>query len=535
MARRRQSPGHHRPGALPSPHDLLGAESGLTVTGGGSLRIALVYPNTYSVGMASLGYHVVRQAMLASGVGQIERAFTSPSPGRSLESNRSLGDFDLLAFSIAFELDYLNIIDLLHAAGLPLFASRRSEKTPLVIVGGVAVSVNRHPIYPFADVLVHGEGEDTLAPLLNACRESGRDRTRLYEALRGIPGVEVTAGALRAIGGDASAVPTNMDEAVEANTVPPDVFIPAPTPAQAADLTRFPVVSRLVTPNSELGRRVLVEIARGCPHHCTFCWVGHNCRPFFPRPASSILALCEAACEETACESLGLVSAAVAAHPEIDAICESLLSKGKRLSFSSLRAEDIRPSILDALVRSGQRGITLAPETGDEQLRRLLGKMLPDDQFLNVVEATQNAGLTDVKLYFMTGLPKETEEDADRIVTLTDRVRHIMQAHGRARGRLGELSVNLGIYVPKRGTPLAQLETPPFGVVRSRARRLARALAALPNVRVAPLSPDLSAAQRLMSLGGLDSAAKLLQVWKTGGNWRPIVRDYLREHSETED
>ena len=524
MSRRRDSSRPHLTENSASSAQFLEAESGLFSTGGGPLRIAVVYPNNYAVGMSSLGYHVVRQAMLASQTARVERAFNDPASGRSFESNASLGNFDLLAFSIAFELDYLNILDILHAAGIPLFASRRNARAPLIIVGGVAVSLNRHPIYPFADVLVHGEGEDVIAPLLEACRTWGKDRAELYEALLKINGVEITAGALRAVGGDNASVPADLDETVESGSVDPEIFLSAPKPAQAANLSALPLVSRLVSSKAELGRRVLVEIARGCPHFCTFCWVGHNCREFLPRPAESVMALCDAAREETGCSSVGLIAAAVGAHPEIDLICESLLTKGYNISFSSLRAEDIRPSMIDALVRCGQRSITLAPETGDEGLRRLLGKNISDDVFLHVVEQTQRAGLSDLKLYFMTGLPRESEEEADRIVTLTDAVRRIMQTYGRERGRLGELSVNLGIYVTKPNTPLARLETPSLATVRKRAGRVARALSALPNVHVGPLSLDMSAAQRLMSMGGLASAEQLYRVWREGGNWRLLVR-----------
>jgi radical SAM superfamily enzyme YgiQ (UPF0313 family) len=513
-----------------TPADLLREETGDLATGEGRLRVAVVSPNSYSVGMASLGFHLVRQWIRETGSARVERAFAGvgPAAGRSLETGTPLGDFHVLAFSVAFELDYLNVLDLLERAGIPLFASRRGRGFPLVVAGGTAISINRHAIYPFCDLLVHGEGEDLVAPLVQVCHEHAGDRPRLLDAARRIPGVEVTAGAWRAAGETFDGVPADLDERVERADLAGDYELPAPRPALARDLAARDAASRIVTPRSELGRRVLVEIARGCPHHCTFCWLGHNCREFLPRSAASVIAMCDEPCAAAGCESVGLISAAVASHPEIDAICEGMLARGRQISFASLRAEEIRPSILEALVRSGQRSLTLAPEAGDERLRRLLGKQMTDDAFAETVDRTQRAGLADLKLYFMTGLPTETEPEALRIVSFVDRIRRVMLSHGRARGRLGALSVNLGVYVPKPNTPLARMATPDFAGVRRRVKRVMEGLAALPNVRAALASVDLAAAQRLLSMGGFETAVFLLKAHRSGGQWRSLVRRRMR-------
>ena len=564
-------------GPLSVPRDFLAEEAGDTACGQGFPLVALAWPNTYASGMSSLGYHLIRQTLRECGC-RVERLFHEKGRAATLESSRRLSAFDILAFSISFELDYPNVLGLLDAARIPLLASRRPIQAPLVIAGGVAVAVNRHPIYPFVDVLAHGEGEDVIAPVLDACRECAGfrrqigERARLYQRLSRIPGVEVTAGAMRAAGMEAGLAREVADEieAVEARiesqsaSSPVGRFAgqpvgrigrirqigqigPSPTshffnpqsaihnpqsfvlPALTADLNAVKAVSRVVTPRAELGRRVLVEIARGCPHFCAYCWIGHNTRKFAPRPASNVLALLDEAREITRCAGAGLVASAVGAHPEIDAICEGLLSRGMQVSYSSLRAEETTPLMLEALVRSGQRGLTLAPEAGDEPLRRTIGKPLNDAGFLEAIERSQRAGLTDLKLYFMTGLPGETEEAADAIVSFTDAARRILLGFGRERGHLGELSVNLGIYVPKPNTPLARRETPPLSVVRKRVGRLTRALSALPNVRVASEGVDLSAAQRLLSRGGLESALLLHEMWRSGGDWRPVIRRAARQ------
>jgi radical SAM superfamily enzyme YgiQ (UPF0313 family) len=239
-----------------------------------------------------------------------------------------------------------------------------------------------------------------------------------------------------------------------------------------------------------------------------------------------LLETIESACERMNCPDVGLIASAVGAHPEIEALCDALLTRGRRVSFSSLRAEETTPVLFEALARSGQRGLTLAPETGDALLRRTLGKSLDDAGFLDVIENSQRAGLEDLKLYFMTGLPGETEEMADRMVAFTDQARQLLLAFGRTRGRLGHLSVNLGIYVPKPQTPLARKERPSAGVIRNRVARLARALAALPNVRVAPPSVPLAAAQAELAQGGFEAAAFLIEAWRVG-NWRDAARRLL--------
>lgn len=522
--------------ARTSRRDVLRDETGDLGTGEGALKVALVYPNSYRVGMASLGFQTVRRQARELGFTRVERAFAlgwgdagrsgepkgpgSPGRGdatsgasevRTLETDRPLGTFDVLAFSAAFEMDYLHILQTLDAAGLPLFARDRGEGYPLVAVGGVAAAVCPSAIRPYVDAIAFGGGEATIRPLLTACEESGgfpRDRAarvRIFERLDTVANVEVTPGARQAVGmeGGESREP-RRGEAL----------------ARDAELP----VSEIVTPRAELGRRVLVEIAHGCPNRCVFCWVGHNGGPYVARPAEEILGAAEEACVRTGCGSVGLVSSAVGAHPEIDAICEGFLSRGRKISFSSLRAEEVRPSMLEALARSGQRGLTLAPETGDAGLRRSLGKGLGDEGFMEVIEKSQRAGLEELKLYFMIGLPGESEEAVDAIVSFADRARRILLDFGRERGRVGKLSVNLGIYVPKPNTPLAKKERPGRAAIRKRVRRVVRSLEALPNVRVAPPSVDLFTAQEILSAGG-DAAAKLvLEAFESAGDWRRALR-----------
>lgn len=553
-------------------------ETGDIAPGEGFPRVALVWPGPAGIGMASLGFHLVRQRLQGLGC-RVERAFCEARPVRTVETNQVVSGFDALAFSVAFELDFPMLLEALDGAGLALLAARRSVGAPLVVVGGAAVTVNRHPVYPFADVLVSGEGEDALDALAAAARAHGDFRTdasarrALYERLSGAPGVEVTAGAWRAVGAevtnlgcapDAAGSPDAEEtpgapgvvgadwEAIDnyiiskagglslsAPRAPELPRLPALAPARARDWTAAEAVSRVVTDRAELGRRMLAEIARGCPYFCGYCWLGWNCREFSPRPAARLLEEIDAAVSVTRCDSVGLVSAAVGAHPEIDALLEGLLGRGMRVSFSSLRAEELSPLMLEALVRSGQRGLTLAPESGNARLRKSLGKPLEDAVFFDAIERAQEAGLADLKLYFMTGLPGETGEDAESIAEFVRRARDLMLKAGRPRGRLGTLSVNLGIFVPKPGTPLARRETPPPAELKKRAGRITRLLAAIPNVRAAAPSLSVSQAESALSNGGLETARLVYEVWHEASarsrpprpeDWTAAWRAALKNH-----
>lgn len=498
------------------------------------MRVAVVYANAYEVAMASLGFQRLRRLAVDSGHAHVERAFAMPSPGRALESEIQLGDFDLLLFSIAFEMDFPSVPAILDAAGIAPLARRRIESDPLVVAGGPALLVNRMPLYPFVDAFALGDAECLVEPILRAPARAA-SRGDIAQAWAALPGVEVTTGFAMASGATldgAEAVERRIVEDLEAsmaeNRTPAGIAPSPPAPAETDDPAALRAAADIVTDRAQLGRRVLIEIARGCPHRCPFCWMGCRSRPAVVQPADALLALAAEACERTGCADLGLIASAVGAHPEIDRLCEGLLARGHGLSFSSLRAEELRPSLIDALVRSGQRGLTLAPETGSEALRRRIGKNLSDAALIEAVEAAQQAGLDDLKLYFMLGLPGEEDDDARAIADLADRTRQVMLRHGRARGKLGTLSVNLGIYVPKPGTPLARRPRPDVESLRRRLGETTRLLRALPNTRVAATGMEEAAAQDALANGGLEAADLVYGMWRTGKRWRSAAKRYAR-------
>ncbi|MCX7016560.1 MAG: radical SAM protein [Candidatus Sumerlaeota bacterium] len=474
-------------------------------------RVALVYPNSYAVGMSSLGYQTA--LAVARREGLAAERFFALAPPVSVDSEEPIRRFDVIAFSVAFELDWLHVLQFLRAAKVPLRSEERGPRDPLVVMGGVCVCVNRAPIWPFADVIAHGEAEAILPPMAAALRRAGATRAQLLVELGAIPGVEITAGCARAYGLEQWA-----DR--DGGGLPP-----LPAPALALDLDAEPCVTRIVSPEAEFADMALIGLARGCPHRCTFCWIGNNALGCRTASRETVSRAADYALRWT--DRIGLVASAVGAHPQIDDICRDLLERGAKVSYSSLRVEEVTPAMLDALAAGGQKTITLAPEAGAPRVRRLLGKRLDDEQILEVVDAALERGMLSIKLYFMIGIPTETEDEADAIVGLVERVRSRMAASGRGSGALGAVSVNLGLFTPKPNLPLLRVpQTADFATVSRRLRRVANALRRLPNTRVMASSPELSGAQAILALGGPETAEFLLDALEFGGDWRKAFRKF---------
>lgn len=501
--------------------------------------------------MSSLGFQLAMRMIEDHPSASVERFFMDTLEEGSLESGSSLGEFDAIAISASYEMDGPHVLDALLAAGLPLEArarglaeESRAGAPPLVMMGGVLISVDRLPLLPFVDVFLHGDAEVLLPPLLDAL-SAGRpaairsSRERLL-AIAGLPGVEITAGALEAAGLDVPEsiaaglrVPDGSDgEAADADgdadgdgggafALP---RIEAPPRATLTDLEETPCATEILTPHAEFSDMALVDLARGCPHHCTFCWIGHNSPPYRARRIERIFEAIEARAGLT--DRFGLVSSAVGAHEGIDEVCRWMMARGLRVSYSSLRVEEVTQTMLEALVKGGQRSITIAPEAGSTRVRRLLGKRISDERILDVVERAMGLGVENIKMYFMTGIPSETEEEAMEVAAFGLRVREIMLRWGRGRGRMGRLGFNLGIFVPKPNLPLNHVRPTPLAEVKRRLKKLVRALQRIPNSQVNVSSPELAASQAILSMGGVEASRYVRLVHERAGDHRAALREW---------
>jgi len=493
---------------------------------GARLRVALVFPNTYFVGMSSLGFQTVYRLFNDLDDVVCERAFLPPkqelqdqlasgTPLLTLESQTPVNDFDVIAFSIAFEWDYTNLVTMLRLAKVPPRADARNSRHPLVVVGGAVTFVNPEPLALFADVIAAGEGEMLIPALMKSIREAD-DRPDLLRRLaqeRGfyIPSFyEVQYAQNGSIAGFEVKPGTNAPPVVKKAAV------------KSTDKLDPPATS-IFTPDTEFGSRFLIEVVRGCANLCRFCWAGYNYLPVRSFSADRILELARDAKKHSS--KAGLVSIALCDHPDIERILTSLLDMGYSISPASLRLDDLTPTIIDLLRRSGEKSITIAPEAGSDRLRRVINKTVTNEDILNAAELIFGGGMDNLKLYYMIGLPTEEDADLEGIRDLTVQMREIMVKHGRARGRLGRIVGSVNPLIPKPGTAYQWLAMEDPAVTERKAKRLRQMLSGIDNVYFNIKSERHSYYQALLSLGDRRVASTIEAAERNGGNWRAAVAE----------
>lgn len=465
------------------------------------LRIALAYPNLYYVGMSNLGFQGVQAQFDSYEDISCERVFLPEEDERdglgtlrSFESATPLRDFDVVAFSVAFENDYLHVVQMLRFAGIPLRAKDRTKRDPVVLIGGSATFLNPEPLAPFADVFAIGEGEILVPALVAAWRAAGSPRAALESgALRPELGFYLPAkyriehaadGAIARVEYDGGGAGTVARQRAYPKPGDPGMRLPQTT---------------ILTPDTEMSMKFMIEISRGCPCMCRFCWAGYN---YLPVRGFSRAQIVDRAREVRAhTNKIGLVSTAVCDHPEIEGIVDDLAALGYEVSVASLRLDDLSPEFVFKLVDTGVQGLTLAPECGSERMRRILNKQFTNDDILARARWIFENGVQNLKLYYMTGLPFETHEDVEAIVTLTEQIRDIMVDVGRKRGRVGRIHPSVNPFVPKPGTPFQWLAMENVKETDEKLQFLRRAFAKMPNVDAICKSARTGFHQTILALG----------------------------------
>jgi radical SAM superfamily enzyme YgiQ (UPF0313 family) len=483
----------------------------------GRTPVALIYPNRYTAGMANLGFQQVYRIVNASDAYVCERVFL-PEPGaplQSVESGRALSDFQILAFSLSFENDFLNILKILDAGGIPFAAGDRGGHHPLVMAGGVACMLNPEPVAPFFDCFLIGEAE-VLLPEFLAAYQSERGRPELLRHLSNeVPGMYVPAlyGARYHEDGTLAAM-LPVDDAV-----PPRI-----SRVYLAELSREATSTCVLPGKTAFSSDYLVEVSRGCPHGCRFCGAGFVYRPPRFRPRSLLTdCLAEAA---RSSGQVGLVGAAVSDLPEIDRLCRSAAKEGLRLSFSSLRADCLSEELIAALRESRVKTATIAPDAGSPRMRGVINKGLSESQILDAARRLVIGGIPNLKLYFMVGLPTETMADIDEIVSLCLRVKEVFLDASRPKGRIGEMTVSLSSFVPKPSTPFQWAAMDEVSVLKKKLKRVQQGLKAVANVRVHADRPGQAHVQAILSRGDRRVAALLMAVHENRGNWPQTLKAF---------
>jgi len=457
---------------------------------GGRLPIALVYPNSYYLGMSNLGVHALYKLLNGHDKLVAERAFweaeDSQLPPISLESQRPLADFAVIAFSISYELDYFNVARILKASGIPLYATDRDEQHPLIIAGGPCVMANPMPISPFFDCLGIGEAEPIVPAILPAISEGiGGKRSDLLKSLSSLPGVYV---------------PQHPGKPV--------------TRQWAENLDDSPVASVVLTPDTELGDLYLIEVERGCNWGCRFCLTSQAFRPMRYRSLDNLITQAEEGLKHR--NRLGLVGAAISDHPQIEELMTGLTAMGAKLSVSSLRIAPLSGVVLRELAKGGARTVTLAPEAGSQRLRRVIKKGINNDDILEAMEMVAEQGIKQVKLYFMIGLPSETDEDIEEIINLSLNCKRLLDSkHPGTR-----LTLNISPFVPKAGTPFQWLPMTQPSILNRRLSRLKKGL--MPKgIKIKAESPAWSQVQGVLARGGTELSKVLADIEEISlSGWR---------------
>jgi radical SAM superfamily enzyme YgiQ (UPF0313 family) len=508
-------------------HDVLSREVGyIRKSHGGRLRIALAFPNTYFVGMSNLGFQtvyrlfneledVVCERVFLPGRQELQAQLASGAPLRTVESNTPIRDFDVLAFSVSFEWDYTNIVSILRLAGIPVRADARTPHDPLVVIGGAVTFVNPEPLAPFADLIAAGEGE-VLVPALASAIAAAQGRDDLFRRLAADRGFYVPSFydvEYKPDGTIARFVPR------EGSNAPAVVRKAAVKSAERLD----PPSTTIFTPETEFGSRFLVEVVRGCANLCRFCWAGYNYLPVRAFPADRILELARRARGHAT--RAGLVSIALCDHPEIERILAGLLEMGYSISPASLRLDDLTEPIVRMLRESGERSITIAPETGSDRLRRVINKTVTNAEILEKAELIFANGIENLKLYYMIGLPTETDDDLLAIRALTEELRAIMLRHARARGRVGRIVASVNPLIPKPGTAYQWLPMEDPAITDRKGKRLRSLVADLDNVFFNIKSERHSYYQALLSLGDRRVVPAIEAAERNGGHWRAAVAE----------
>ncbi len=548
--------------------DVLSHEKGTIIKRGKNLiKVALVYPNTYEAGMSSLGFQTVYSLINDIEHVVCERVFLparnirkykiktdkrKQDKIRSCETGILLASFDIIAFSVSFENDYLNFISILKKAGIPLRSSERDtagssardtaelskggdtglekrDKTvfnsknksrvfPLITAGGVACFLNPEPLAPFVDIFLLGEAELLIKEFFALYDPFLDIKTLKHTMARELKGAYVPSFYKPSYTADKKFSGTKKLY----DDVPDKIQV-----RSVHNLCSITTTSTIVTSQTVFKNIFLIETGRGCPHGCRFCSAGFIYRPPRFYPEETVIKAMDRADKIT--DKIGLVSAAVSDHPGINRICAAGIKKGFKISFSSLRVDALTDDLIESLVRSGVKTATIAPEAGSEKMRNIINKKIKEEEILSAAERLVDAGIMNLKLYFMIGLPFEEDDDANAIVVLTEKIMEKFLASSRKRKKIGTITLSINPFIPKPSTPFQWLPMASIQTLKHRINIINQGLKKFSNIRLKPESHRTARINALLSRGDRRMADLLENAYEKG--WAGAMRqaeDYCR-------
>ena len=472
-------------------------DSRVTVNPHAGQKVAIVYPNTYFVGMSNLGLHIIYEEINLRSDSVCERIFLpekkeleaydkTKTPLMSVETQRPMHQFDVVAFDVTFEMDYFHIPLMLRHGRVPIMGKDRTEFDPIVIAGGPCATFNPEPFADFIDAFIIGEGEGIVSRVLDIIRDGkmeGLDRHAILRQLADISGVYVPSLYVPIYSEDGKFKGYDIAEGVPK------------TIKRHFEMLTSGGETVVATNYTEFGAMYIIEVARGCGRHCRFCMAGYCFRVPRVRPLDILKEGVERA--EKLGKKVGLMGAAISDYPEVDELVNYIRSKDMRYSCASLRADSLTQAVVDGLADSGQKTITIAPETGSERLRRVINKGISEEHLQNAATLSAKSGIQHMRLYIMIGLPTETDEDIEAIVGLAERT----QAHMEKVGCKGRLTLSINPFIPKPFTPFQWMAMDNQKAVEKKLQYIKKALQKNRRIEVLVESPKEAYIQGVLARG----------------------------------
>ena len=472
-------------------------DSRVTVNPHAGQKVAIVYPNTYFVGMSNLGLHIIYEEINLRNDSVCERIFLpekkeleaydkTKTPLMSVETQRPMHQFDVVAFDVTFEMDYFHIPLMLRHGRVPIMGKDRTEFDPIVIAGGPCATFNPEPFADFIDAFIIGEGEGIVSRVLDIIRDGkmeGLDRHAILRQLANISGVYVPSLYVPIYSEDGAFKGYDIAEGVPK------------TIKRHFEMLTSGGETVVATNYTEFGAMYIIEVARGCGRHCRFCMAGYCFRVPRVRPLEILKEGVDRA--EKLGKKVGLMGAAISDYPEVDELVTYIRSKDMRYSCASLRADSLTQAVVDGLADSGQKTITIAPETGSERLRRVINKGISEEHLQNAATLSAKSGIQHMRLYIMIGLPTETDEDIEAIVGLAERT----QAHMAEVGCKGRLTLSINPFIPKPFTPFQWMAMDNQKTVEKKLQYIKKSLQKNRRIEVLVESPKEAYIQGVLARG----------------------------------
>ena len=472
-------------------------DSRVTVNPHAGQKVAIVYPNTYFVGMSNLGLHIIYEEINLRNDSVCERIFLpekkeleaydkTKTPLMSVETQRPMHQFDVVAFDVTFEMDYFHIPLMLRHGRVPIMGKDRTEFDPIVIAGGPCATFNPEPFADFIDAFIIGEGEGIVSRVLDIIRDGkmeGLDRHAILRQLANISGVYVPSLYVPIYSDDGEFKGYHIAEGAPK------------TIKRHFEMLTSGGETVVATNYTEFGAMYIIEVARGCGRHCRFCMAGYCFRVPRVRPLEILKEGVDRA--EKLGKKVGLMGAAISDYPEVDELVTYIRSKDMRYSCASLRADSLTQAVVDGLADSGQKTITIAPETGSERLRRVINKGISEEHLQNAATLSAKFGIQHMRLYIMIGLPTETDEDIEAIVGLAERT----QAHMAEVGCKGRLTLSINPFIPKPFTPFQWMAMDNQKTVEKKLQYIKKALQKNRRIEVLVESPKEAYIQGVLARG----------------------------------